>query len=46
MPKRWVECSFTRLQKSLLLWKNCKRNLNTSLQFIARGFLALLLRRS
>ncbi len=30
----------------VLLWKNCERKLNTSLQFIHLAFLALLLRRS
>ncbi len=47
MPKRWiVERSFAWLEKSRRLWKNCERQLNTSLQFIHLAFLALLLRRS
>lgn len=47
MPKRWlVERSFAWLEKNRRLWKNCERQLNTSLQFIHLAFLALLLRRS
>lgn len=47
MPKRWiVERSFAWLEKNRRLWKNCERQLNTSLQFIHIAFLALLLRRS
>ena len=47
MPKRWiVERSFAWLEKNRRLWKNCERQLNTSLQFIHMTFLALLLRRS
>ena len=46
MPKRWiVERSFAWLEKNRRLWKNCERELNTSLQFIHLAFLALLLRR-
>lgn len=47
MPQRWVvERSFAWLEKCRRLWKNCERDLNTSLQFIHLAFLALLLRRS
>lgn len=47
MPQRWVvERSFAWLEKCRRLWKNCERQLNTSLQFIHLAFLALLLRRS
>jgi transposase len=46
MPKRWVvERSFAWLEKCRRLWKNCERKLNTSLQFVALAFLALVLRR-
>lgn len=46
MPKRWVvERSFAWLEKCRRLWKNCERKLNTSLQFVALAFLALMLRR-
>ncbi|MCE4348735.1 transposase, partial [Xanthomonas hortorum pv. cynarae] len=46
MPKRWiVERSFAWLEKNRRLWKNCERQLNTSLQMIHLAFLALLLRR-
>ncbi|PPU75554.1 IS5/IS1182 family transposase, partial [Xanthomonas populi] len=35
MPKRWiVERSFAWLEKNRRLWKNCERQLNTSLQMI------------
>ena len=47
IPKRWVvERSFAWLEKNRRLWKNCERDLNTSLQFVHLAFLALLLRRS
>jgi transposase len=46
IPKRWVvERSFAWLEKCRRLWKNCERQLNTSLQFVNLAFLALLLRR-
>lgn len=46
MPQRWVvERSFAWLEKNRLLWKNCERLLDTSLQFIHLAFLALLLKR-
>ena len=44
--KHWVvERRFAWLEKNRRLWKNCKRWLNTSLQFIHLAFLALLLER-
>ena len=47
IPKRWVvERSFAWLEKNRRLWKNCERQINTSLQFVQLAFLALLLRRS
>ena len=46
MPQRWVvERSFAWLEKCRRLWKNCERQLNTSLQFVNLAFLVLLLRR-
>ena len=46
MPQRWVvERSFAWLEKCRRLWKNCERQLNTSLQFVNLAFLTLLLRR-
>lgn len=40
IPKRWVvERSFAWLEKCRRLWKNCERNLNTSLQFVHLAFL-------
>lgn len=46
MPQRWVvERSFAWLTKCRRLWRNCERNLTTSLQFIHLAFLALLLKR-
>jgi hypothetical protein len=42
IPKRWVvERLFAWLEKCRRLWKNCERKLNTSLQFIILGFLAV-----
>ena len=47
MPERWiVERSFAWLEKNRRLWKNCERQLNTSLQFVHLAFLGVLLRRS
>lgn len=47
IPQRWVvERSFAWLEKCRRLWKNCERQLNTSLQFVNLAFLVLLLRRS
>ncbi|WP_042278739.1 transposase, partial [Candidatus Protochlamydia sp. R18] len=35
IPKRWVvERSFSWLEKSRRLWKNCERKLNTSLNLV------------
>ena len=46
MPQRWVvERSFAWLEKCHRLWKNCERQLNTSLQFVNLAFLVILLRR-
>lgn len=46
IPKRWiVERSFAWLEKCRRLWKNCERELNTSLQFIHLAFLKLILAR-
>ena len=45
LPKRWVvERSFVWLEKCRRLWKNCERNLNTSLQMVVLAFTALLLK--
>lgn len=47
IPKRWVvERSFAWLEKCRRLWKNCERQLNTSLQMTVLAFLALLIKRS
>ena len=46
IPQRWiVERSFAWLEKCRRLWKNCERELNTSLQFVHLAFLSLVLRR-
>ena len=46
IPKRWVvERSFAWLEKCRRLWKNCERDINTSLQFVVLAFLTVLLRR-
>jgi transposase len=46
IPRRWVvERSFAWLEKCRRLWKNCERKLETSLQWVALAFLAVLLRR-
>lgn len=46
IPQRWVvERSFGWLEKCRRLWKNCERQLNTSLQFVNLAFLVVLLRR-
>ncbi|MBC7454529.1 MAG: transposase, partial [Massilia sp.] len=37
--------SFAWLEKCRRLWKNCERQLNTSLQFVTLAFLVLLLKR-
>jgi transposase len=46
IPKRWVvERSFSWLEKCRRLWKNCERQLNTSLQMVVLAFIALLIKR-
>jgi len=46
IPQRWVvERSLGWLEKCRRLWKNCERQLNTSLQFVNLAFLVILLRR-
>ncbi len=47
MPERWVVArSFAWLEKCRRLWKNCERELNTSLRFVPLAFLALLLKKT
>ena len=46
LPKRWVvERSFAWLEKCRRLWKNCERELNTSLQMVVLAFAVLFLKR-
>ena len=46
LPKRWVvERTFGWLEKCRRLWKNCERNLNTSLQMVVLAFISLILKR-
>ena len=46
IPKRWVvERSFAWLEKCRRLWKNCEREINTSLQMTVLTFAVLLLKR-
>ena len=46
LPKRWVvERSFGWLEKCRRLWKNCERELNTSLQMVLLAFAVLILKR-
>ena len=46
LPKRWVvERSFGWLEKCRRLWKNCERELNTSLQMVVLAFAVLILKR-
>ncbi|MCB7462826.1 transposase, partial [Lactiplantibacillus argentoratensis] len=46
LPQRWIiERSFSWLDKCRRLWKNCKRQLNTSRQMVILAFLVLLLKR-
>ena len=46
LPKRWVvERSFGWLEKCRRLWKNCERDLNTSLQMVVLAFAVLILKR-
>ena len=47
LPKRWVEeRSFGWLDKCRRLWKNCERELNTSMQMVVLAFAVLILKRS
>jgi len=47
LPKRWVvERSFGWLDKCRRPWKNCERELNTSLQMVVLAFAVLILKRS
>ncbi|TWW12344.1 IS5 family transposase [Dellaglioa algida] len=46
LPQRWIiEQSFSWLDKCRRLWRNCERQLNTSLQMIVLAFLTLLIQR-
>ena len=46
LPKRWVvERSFSWLEKSRRLWKNCERKLSTSRHMVILCFISLMLRR-
>jgi transposase len=46
IPQRWiVERSFAWLEKCRRPWKNCERDLNTSLQLVHLAFLRLVLAR-
>jgi len=46
IPKRWVvKRSFVWLEKNRRLWEKCKRQLSSSLPFIALACLALRLKR-
>jgi transposase len=46
MPKRWiVERTFAWLDHCRRLWKNCERQLHTSLQMAKFAFISLLLKR-
>jgi transposase len=46
LPKRWVvERSFSWLEKCRRLWKNCEREISTSVQMVYLAFISLLLRR-
>jgi len=47
IPQRWiVERSFGWLEKCRRLWKNCERQLNTSLHMVVLALISLLLRRT
>jgi len=47
IPKRWVvERSFGWLDKCRRLWKNCERDINTSLQMVVLAFITILLKRT
>ena len=46
LPKRWiVERTFAWLEDCRLLWKNCERKINSTLQATKMAFVSLLLRR-
>ena len=46
IPKRWVvERSLAWLEKCRRLWKNCERNLDSSLAMVQLAFIGLLARR-
>ena len=46
LPKRWVvERSFSWIEKSRRLWKNCEQKLATSRQMVILCFISLMLRR-
>ena len=46
IPKRWVvERTFAWLDKCRRLWRNCERNLSTSLQMAVLAYVVLLLKR-
>ena len=46
IPKRWiVERTFGWLEDCRLLWKNCERKINSTLQAVKLAFISLLLRR-
>jgi len=46
LPKRWVvERSSSWLEKCRRLWKNCEREISTSVQMVYLAFISLLLRR-
>jgi transposase len=46
IPQRWiVERSFGWIEKCRRLWKNCERQLNTSLHMVILAFISLLLNR-
>ncbi len=46
LPKRWiVERTFAWLEDCRLLWKNCERKINSTLQATKMAFISLLLRR-
>jgi transposase len=46
IPKRWiVERSFAWLDKCRRLWKNCERQLQTTLDMVTLAFTSILLQR-
>ena len=47
IPQRWiVERSFGWLDKFRRLWKNCERQINTSLKMVVLAFISILLKRT